>query len=115
MHQGQQVAPDLALIGVAGEDLLRVTGIDRNLTLAGVVTRAREGTIETLLFARAVNVHRGATLGSGALQRRLGLDVIDAQVAGLIHTGGSGKKDGMVQWDPSHVQLRHALGSRWLP
>ena len=63
VHQRQQVASKTTLIRMAHEDLLRILGVDGNLTPAAVVTLATERAIETNLLAAAVRVERDAALG----------------------------------------------------
>ena len=95
MHERQEVAAELAVVGVAGEDLLRIAGVHREFTLAGAIARATEWTIEPHLPAAAVDFERDAALRRGFLKRRLRLEIIYVRVPGLIHPR-TGKRGVMV-------------------
>ena len=58
MHQREEIAADLAAVGVAGEDLLRIAGVDGEFPLAGVVAGATERAVEPHLAAGAVDLER---------------------------------------------------------
>lgn len=73
VHEGQQIAAEAALIGVALEDLLRVVGVDRQLFAALMVARAAEGTVDPHFGAAAFDVQGDAAFGSGGFERGLGL------------------------------------------
>ena len=86
MHQREKIAPQLALIRMTAEHLLRVTGIDRDFAFADVVTGALERTVESHLATTAMRVERNPALG-----RRLGeggprLKIIDAGVSRFVHS-----------------------------
>ena len=56
VHERQQVASKPALIRMAHEDLLRIVGVDGNLTPAAVITAATKRAIEANFIAAAVSV-----------------------------------------------------------
>ena len=103
MHEGEEVSPHLAAVGVAGEDFLWVTGIDRDFPLAGVIAGAPEWAVESNLAAAAVHLDRHAALRRSFLERSLGLEVIDAAVLGIAHSSKGKKRGPMVSSHPPDV------------
>ena len=95
VHEREQIPAKLALIGVACEDLLRIGGVHREFTLAGVIARATERTIEPHLPAAAVDFERDAALRRRLLKRCLSLEIIYVHVPWLIHPR-TGKRGVMV-------------------
>src|SRR5207247_292540 len=85
VHQREQVAAELTVVGMTGEDLLRVAGVHREFALASVIAGAAERTIEPHLPAAAVDFERDAALRRGLLKRGLSLEIIDVRVPWLIH------------------------------
>ena len=83
VHQRQEIPPELTLIGMTGEHLLRVARVYGDLPFAGVIAGAAEGTIEPDLAAAAVDFECHAALRCRILQRRLRLEIVNALVAGL--------------------------------
>ena len=77
---------------MASKDLLGIAGIDREFTLARVIARTTEWTVEPDLATAALDLDDDAALCRGLLERRLRLCVIDARIAGLIHTGVGRKR-----------------------
>jgi hypothetical protein len=84
VHQREEVAAHLALIGVTGEDLLRIPRIDREFTLAGVIAGAVEKAVQPDLSAGALCFEDDVAFRSRLRERRLGLSVIDALIL-LVH------------------------------
>jgi hypothetical protein len=85
VHEGQQIAAEAALIGVALEDFLRVVGVDRQFLAALMVAGAAEGTVDPHFGAAAFDVQADAAFGGGGLERGLGLQFVNIDVARSIH------------------------------
>ena len=69
---------------------LRALGLE----IARVIARATERAIEPGLFSRPMHFKCHTALGRRFLQRGLGLEVIDADVLGLIHRDGTNRREG---------------------
>ena len=82
VHERQQVSSKPARIRMAHEDLLRILGVDGNLTAAAVVTLATERAIETNFWAAAVSVERDGALGCRLGERGVRLKLIDVHIFG---------------------------------
>lgn len=73
---------------MAHEDLLRILGVDGNLTPAAVIALATERAIETNFLAATVNVERDAAPGRRVSERGVRLKLIDVHVAELCQRVG---------------------------
>ena len=88
VHERQQVASKPALIRMAHEDLLRIVGVDGNLTSAGVIAAATKRAIEANFIAAAVGVECHATFGCRFCERRFRLKLIDVHISSPCQSDG---------------------------
>jgi len=85
VHQRQEVAPELATIGMAGKHLLRVRHIDREFSFPRMVTSTAERAVEAHVVAVALDIERHAALRRGVFERGLSLQFVDVDVARSQH------------------------------
>ena len=91
MHQGQQVAAELALVGVALEYFLRVVGVDRDFLPSAVVSRATKLAVDSDFSSSAFHIQRNAALRGRSFESGLGLQSVDVDVSNrFVHSNVNG-------------------------